>query len=126
MVLLAQDTTLQSLPAKSEKASCKSMCSTQTVITVLLNLLGSLNGTAAATGVQAGGSNGYQQILVGLENTGMMMLIAHGNLQVTDSQGHLLQTLAMNFGTFLPQSQHRLSGLRAEESARCLAPTRLY
>lgn len=102
--LLAQDTTLQSSTSKIGKGQLQVNVQHQTVITVLLNLPGSQTVQLAATGVQAGGSNGYQQILVGLENTGIMMLRAHGNLQVTDSQGHLLQTLAMNVGTFLPQA----------------------
>ncbi len=75
-----------------------------TILAVQVNLPGAQLEQLVATGIQPGGANNYQTLLVGLRNTGTMMLKPHGTLQVTDAQGSLLQTLPLKLDTFLPQT----------------------
>jgi hypothetical protein len=75
-----------------------------TIIAVQINLPGATVSQMAATGVQAGGQNGYQQILVGLSNTGTVMLKPNGSLQVIDAQGHATENISLKLDTFLPQT----------------------
>lgn len=76
----------------------------QAIIAVELNLPGPQTEQLVATGIQAGGQNGYQQLLVGLSNTGTLMINGYGSLQVRDANGTQLRNLNVNFGTFLPQT----------------------
>lgn len=75
-----------------------------TIVAVQVNLPGAAVEQLAATGVQAGGDNGYQSLLVGLSNSGNVMLKPSGTLQVADSQGHLVKNFSLGLDTFLPQT----------------------
>jgi hypothetical protein len=75
-----------------------------TIVAVQVNLPGTVVEQLASTGVQIGGENGYQQLLVGLTNSGTVMLKPHGTLQVTDGQGHVVEHFLLNLDTFLPQT----------------------
>jgi hypothetical protein len=56
------------------------------------------------TGIQPGNSQGYQSLLVGLDNTGTVMLKPFGSLQVTNAQGKTVQKFSLSLGAFLPQT----------------------
>jgi hypothetical protein len=76
-----------------------------TIMAVQVNLPGLAVDQLTATGIQAGGAQGYQNLLLGLSNTGTMMLLkTYGSLQITNAQGQILQNLPLRLGTFLPQS----------------------
>ncbi len=74
------------------------------IIAVQVNLPGPVIEQLSASGIQAGGANGYQSLLVGLSNTGNDMLKPSGSLQVFDAQGQLLQTASLKLDTFLPDT----------------------
>ena len=75
-----------------------------TIIAVQVNLPGTPVEQLVGTGVQTGGENGYQQLLVGLSNTGTVMLKPSGTLQVANAQGQVLKQVSLKLDTFLPQS----------------------
>jgi hypothetical protein len=75
---------------------------TLTVIAVEVILPGAHSEALSASGVQAGGQNGYQSLQIALHNTGTMMFKSSGTLQVMDQYGALLQTLLLKLDTFLP------------------------
>ncbi len=75
-----------------------------TIIAVQVNLPGTSVERLAATGVQAGGQNGFQNLLVGLSNTGNVMLKPYGSLQVTNTQGQSVANQSLRLDTFLPQT----------------------
>jgi hypothetical protein len=60
--------------------------------------------TMSATGVQAGGLNGYQQLVIGQSNTGNIMHKPSGTLQVIDSQKNVAVHISLKLDTFLPQT----------------------
>lgn len=75
-----------------------------TIIAVQVNLPGTSIEQLVGTGVQAGGQNGYQQLLLGLSNTGTVMLKPSGSLQVANAQGQIVKTISLKLDTFLPQT----------------------
>ena len=75
-----------------------------TIIAVQVNLPGTPIEQMVASGVQAGGQNGYQQLLLGLSNTGNVMLKPSGSLQVANTQGQVLKNISLKLDTFLPQT----------------------
>ena len=75
-----------------------------TIIAVQVDLPGTPVESLTGTGVKAGGQNGYQQLLIGLANTGSVMLKPYGTLQVANSQGQLLKNISLKLDTFLPQT----------------------
>ncbi len=74
------------------------------IVAVEVTVAGPQTEQLAMTNIQAGGTNGYQNLLVGLSNTGTTLLKPYGTLQVTDSQGHVRQTVAVKLDTFLPHT----------------------
>jgi hypothetical protein len=74
------------------------------IVAVQVNRPGTLVEQLTATGIQAGGSNGYQQLFIGLSNTGNVMLKPAGTLQIANAQGRVVKKLALNLDTFLPQT----------------------
>ncbi len=75
-----------------------------TVIAVEVILPGAAIEALSASGIQAGGDNGYQSLQIALHNTGTMMFKSSGTLQVMDEHGALLQTLPVKLDTFLPMT----------------------
>ncbi|MBV9709755.1 MAG: DUF3324 domain-containing protein [Ktedonobacteraceae bacterium] len=75
-----------------------------TVIAVEVILPGAPVEELSATGVEAGGENGYQSLQIALHNTGTMMLKPSGTMEVMDGNGVLLQTLPLKLDTFLPMT----------------------
>ncbi|GAC1347578.1 MAG: hypothetical protein NVSMB27_13300 [Ktedonobacteraceae bacterium] len=75
-----------------------------TIVAVQVNLPGPQIEQLVVTGIQPGGANNYQTLLVGLHNTGTVMLKPSGTLQITNAQGHLLKSLPLKLDTFLPQT----------------------
>ncbi len=99
--IVAEIPTLKS-PAK--KGALQIYVRNLTIVAVQVNLPGIPIEQLVATGIQPGDANNYQTLLLGLSNTGTMMLKAHGSLQVFDNQEHLLQSQQLNLDTFLPQT----------------------
>jgi hypothetical protein len=75
-----------------------------TIVAVQVNLPGTSVEQLVGTGVQAGGDNGYQQLLLGLSNTGTVMLKPSGSLQVANAQGQVVKNVSLKLDTFLPQT----------------------
>jgi hypothetical protein len=87
---------------KNKKHSVQITIQNLSIIAVQINLPGPVIEQLSTSGIQAGGANGYQSLLVKLNNAGNDMLKPEGSLKVFDAQGHLLQTASMKLDTFLP------------------------
>ena len=101
---LAQENNTPTGSAKKNTSTFQINIKNLTIIAVQVNLPGTPVEQLANPGVEAGGENGYQQLLVGLSNTGTVMLKPSGRLQVTDAQGHVLEHFSLKLDTFLPQT----------------------
>ncbi len=77
---------------------------TRYIVPIEIDLPGPTVEQMAVTGAKAGGSNGYQSLLVGMSNTGNQMLKPYGNLSVSNAQGQLLQVLNLKLSTILPDT----------------------
>jgi Protein of unknown function C-terminal (DUF3324) len=77
---------------------------TRNIVPIEINLPGPLDEQMVVTGAKAGGSNGYQTIILSIANTGNQMLKPTGELKVRSAQGLLLQDLPVKMDTFLPDT----------------------
>jgi hypothetical protein len=74
------------------------------IIAVQINLPGLTSEQLSATGIQAGGTNNYQNLQLKLSNTGTMMVKGNGSLHITDTNGALVQTMPIALDTILPDT----------------------
>jgi hypothetical protein len=105
--IVAQDTVLQegeTQQAGPKNAGFRVDVQNLTILAVQLNLPGPAVDRVEVTGIATGGSRGYQQLLVGLQNSGTQMVKPSGTLVVTDARGQEVQRLALKLDTFLPQT----------------------
>ncbi|HKV57108.1 MAG TPA: DUF916 domain-containing protein [Ktedonobacteraceae bacterium] len=77
---------------------------TLTIVAIQVNLPGTPVEQLVATNIQSGGDNGYQRILIGLGNSGNMMLKPSGSLQISNAQGQIVKNITLKLDTFLPQT----------------------
>jgi WxL interacting protein linking bacterial and host surfaces len=100
--IVAENLTQSSSPQSNSAIQIK--VKNLTIVAVQINLPGTPIEQLAGTGVQAGGEHSYQELLVGLSNTGTVMLKPEGTLQVTDAQGQVVKNMSLKLDTFLPQT----------------------
>ncbi|GCE20630.1 WxL protein peptidoglycan domain-containing protein [Dictyobacter kobayashii] len=74
------------------------------VLAVQITLPGKPNEQLAITGVKFDNSSRYQRLLIGLRNSGNMLVRALGKLSITDLQGKNARTQTIQIGTFVPQT----------------------
>ncbi|MFN8514232.1 MAG: DUF916 domain-containing protein [Chloroflexia bacterium] len=105
--IVAQDLALQegeTQRAGPKNAGFRVDVQNLTILAVQLNLPGPAVDRVEVTGITTGGARGYQQLLVGLQNSGTQMVKPSGSLVVTDAQGREVQRLELKLDTFLPQT----------------------
>jgi hypothetical protein len=71
---------------------------------VLVNLPGATSENLKASGFHYSFANGYQNLLISLANTGTQLLYPSGSLTIDNAQGHRVQSISLQFRTFLPQT----------------------
>src|SRR6266568_4478824 len=91
-------------PATSGKNQVQISVQQRFVVPIVLILPGPQSEALVATGIQPSSGPGYQNLLIALSNTGTLRLKPHGNVQVSDTQGHPLRNLSLNLDTFLPRT----------------------
>lgn len=74
------------------------------IVAVQLNVAGPQADRLEMSGIQAGGANGYQNLLIHLSNTGTTLLKPQGTLHVLNAQGNVLQNLTVKLDSFLPDT----------------------
>ena len=74
------------------------------IVAVQLNVAGPQMDRLEMSGIQTGGANGNQNLLIHLSNTGTTLLKPYGTLQVVDALGNIRQKLTMKMDTFLPDT----------------------
>jgi hypothetical protein len=103
-IIIAQRIDQQVSPSISGSYKTRVQVRTLTGLGVLVNLPGKLVEKLGTTGITYNDMSTYQSVLVGLKNTGTQMLHPSGSLQITDTQGRLLQNMPLKLDTFLPQT----------------------
>lgn len=74
------------------------------ILAVQVNVPGTPVEQLRATTIQIGEQSGYQTVMVGLRNTGSVILQPSGSLEVVDAGGHVVQDFPLKLGSFLPQT----------------------
>ncbi len=90
--------------ASTQKSTFHVDVQSLSIVAVQLNVAGPQADRLEMTGIQAGGANGYQSLLIHLSNTGTSLLKPHGTLQILDAQGNIRQNLTVKLDTFLPDT----------------------
>ncbi|MBA2394273.1 MAG: DUF916 domain-containing protein [Ktedonobacteraceae bacterium] len=98
--IVVDNTALQTFTSKNVPIKLQQL----RIIAVQVNLPGTAIEKLVVTGIHPGSAGIYQRLLLGLSNAGNMMVKSSGNLQIFDSNGHLLQNQALQLDTFLPQT----------------------
>jgi MYXO-CTERM domain-containing protein len=75
-----------------------------TIVAVQTNVPGAIRQGFRIGAVHAGGSRGYQQLLVGFRDTGNVLSRPHGTVTVAKTNGSNRQLLRYTMDTFLPQT----------------------
>ncbi len=74
----------------------------QQIIALQVDVQGRSTQQLAASSIQAGTTNGNQELLIDLHNPGNTMLKPQGSLQIMNTQGQILQTLPLSMDIILP------------------------
>jgi hypothetical protein len=74
------------------------------ITAIQVNLPGAPFPSLDVHGIRAGGSGGYQALLLQIANQGNQLLKGSGSLAVTDSSGQLVQNRRFVLDTFVPQT----------------------
>ncbi|HEX5501164.1 MAG TPA: DUF916 domain-containing protein [Thermomicrobiales bacterium] len=91
-------------PAGAAQAGLQVTIRNLTILAVQVDLPGVPVERVDVIGVRAGGAGGYQTLLLGLRNSGTMMLKPTGTLTVSDAAGQPIQTVPLALDTFLPRT----------------------
>ncbi len=100
--IVAEDTTSHTLLAK--KHTINIGLQQLRAVAVQVNIPGTLVEKVVATGISSDGASIYQRLLIGLHNSGNMMVKPSGSLQIFDLKGHRLQNQPLRLNTFLPHT----------------------
>ena len=98
--IVAENTAVQTFTSKNVPIKLQQL----RIIAVQVNLPATPIEKLVVTGIHPDSASIHQRLLLGLSNTGNMMFKSSGNLQIFDSNGHLLQNQALQLDTFLPQT----------------------
>lgn len=98
--IVAENATIAEGQSSGLQVNVKSL----TIIAMQITLPGPTIEHVTASGVTSGGTDGHQQLLLGLRNDGTVMLKPTGTLHVKDARGQQIQTLAFTMDTFIPQT----------------------
>jgi len=102
--IVAENAAQQTSTSTKNNSTFQVKVKTLTIVAIQVNLPGAPVEQLSASSIQAGGDNGYQRLLVGLSNSGNMMLKPYGSLQVSNAQGAVVKNISLKLDTFLPQT----------------------
>lgn len=100
--IVAENVNLQNIAAGKSKGLLT--VTRDTIIPVVANLPGPHIESLVTTGIRFDGTNSFQRLLIGLYNTGNMLLKPVGSLVVTNQRGNVVQKNALNLDALLPQT----------------------
>jgi hypothetical protein len=76
----------------------------QTILAVQTNVPGPTKAKFTVGKVTAGGARGFQQVLIGVTNTGNAMAKPTGSVTISDASGKQIQKIPFRMDTFLPKT----------------------
>jgi hypothetical protein len=91
--------------ASGESGTFKVRVHALSVIAVQVNLPGPRRPKMSLSGIKAGTDPGHQALLLGIGNTGNVLVKGSGSLKVVNSSGRSVQRQKFNLDTFVPESR---------------------
>jgi hypothetical protein len=74
------------------------------VLAVQVDVPGAEHPRMALTGIKAGDQPGHQSVLLGIGNTGNVLVKGHGTLKIVDKGGRVVQRSSFGLDTFVPDT----------------------
>lgn len=102
--IVAQNMALQHTTSSSGGSNFQVAIQHLTIVPVEMQLPGPRIEQLLAKGLLVGGYGSKQTVNVNLQNTGNVMVKSQGTLQITDTNGVVLQKFAVSIDMFLPQT----------------------
>jgi hypothetical protein len=94
----------QSAPGGKEKSGFKVKIQALSVLAVQVNVPGPKRARMTLTGIKVGDQPGHQSLLLGIGNTGNILLKGTGSLKVVNDSGDQVQSQSFNLDTFVPST----------------------
>ncbi len=69
---------------------------------IVVDIPGSIHEQLSSSGITLDSASPYQRILIGLANTGNVIIYPKGSATITNSRGNVVQTTNLNLNAFLP------------------------
>jgi len=88
----------------ADSASFQVKVQSRNAMAVQVNLPGAVVEQIDVLGITAGGQGGHQTLVIGMSNSGNVMLKPTGHLMVSDEEGQQVQNLQFSMDTFLPET----------------------
>lgn len=86
------------------KGSFKVRIQELSVVAVQVNVPGPRHPRMRLSGIEVGNQPGHQSLLLGIANTGNVLVKGRGSLRIADAAGRPLQHQAFNLDTFVPDT----------------------
>jgi WxL Interacting Protein, peptidoglycan binding domain len=103
--LVAETERVEQGQKTNRKASVQVRIRSQTILAVQVDVPGPTAARFHIGTVSAGGTHGFQQVLVGIANTGNALSKPTGTVTITNSKGTVVETIPLRMDTFLPQTR---------------------
>jgi hypothetical protein len=95
----------QAAPGGKKKSGFKVKIQALSVLAVQVNVPGPERPRMTLSGIKPGDQPGHQSLLLGIGNTGNVLVKGTGSLRVVDHSGRQVQSQSFNLDTFVPESQ---------------------
>jgi Protein of unknown function C-terminal (DUF3324)/Bacterial protein of unknown function (DUF916) len=95
----------QTAPGGKKKSGFKVKIQALSVLAVQVNVPGPERPRMTLSGIKPGDQPGHQSLLLGIGNTGNVLVKGTGSLRVVDHSGRQVQSQSFNLDTFVPETQ---------------------
>ncbi len=104
--IVAENMSLQNTPSIATNGNIKINLRLKKLyaLPIVVNIPGRVREQLAASGAMLDNASPYQRILIGLANTGNMILYPKGTATIIDSRGNIVQMTKLTINAFLPHT----------------------
>jgi hypothetical protein len=102
--IVAETSNIEKGKRTKSKASVQVRIRSQTILAVQVNVPGPPRTKFTIGAASAGGTHGFQQVLIHVANLGNMLAKPHGVATVVSAGGKVVETLPFQMDTFLPET----------------------
>lgn len=102
--IVAETSNIEKGKRTKNKTSVQVRIRSQTILAVQVNVPGPAKPRFTVGAASAGGTHGFQQVLIHVANVGNVLAKPHGVVTIVDASGKVVERLPFQMDTFLPQT----------------------